>query len=114
MAGHETTSTATTWALFALTQSPDIQSKLRHELLSISTDNPSMDELNGIPYLDAVVREVLRLYAPVPSTLRVAVKDDILPLGKPVRTTKGDLIDSIRFVMAVSFEVESFIFCAGC
>jgi hypothetical protein len=100
VAGHETTSTATTWALYALTQSPEIQTKLRHELLSISTDNPSMDELNDIPYLDAVVRETLRLHAPVPLTLRVAVKDDILPLGNPVRTTRGELIDSIRFVTA--------------
>ena len=98
MAGHETTSTATAWALYALTQSPDVQVKLRHKLLSIPTDNPSMDELNDIPYLDAVVREALRLYAPVPVTLRVAVKDDILPLGSPIRTTKGELIDSIRLV----------------
>jgi hypothetical protein len=96
VAGHETTSTATTWALYALTQSPEVQVRLREELLSISTDNPSMDELNRMTYLDAVVREVLRLYAPVPATLRVAVKDDILPLGTPVRTTKGDLIDCIR------------------
>jgi len=29
VAGHETTSTATTWALFALTQAPEVQTKLR-------------------------------------------------------------------------------------
>jgi len=109
VAGHETTSTATTWALYALTQSPGIQVKLRHELLSTPTDNPSMDELNDIPYLDAVVREALRLYAPVPLTLRVAVKDDILPLGSPVRTTKGDLLDSIQFVVGRLLEVETLI-----
>src|SRR5438309_414607 len=84
VAGHETTSTATTWALYALTQAPEIQTKLRKELLSVSTDNPTMDELNELPYLEAVVRETLRLYAPVPSTIRVAVKDDVLPLGTPV------------------------------
>lgn len=109
VAGHETTSTATTWALYALTQSPEIQVELRHKLLSIPTDNPSMDELNDIPYLDAVVREALRLYAPVPATLRVAVKDDILPLGSPVRTTKGDLIDSIQFVVGHLLKVETLI-----
>ena len=109
VAGHETTSTATAWALYALTQSPDIQVKLRHKLLSVPTDNPSMDELNDIPYLDAVVREALRLYAPVPVTLRVAVKDDILPLGSPIRTTKGELIDSIQFVTGYPFEVEPLI-----
>lgn len=97
VAGHETTSTATAWALFALTQSPESQTKLRNELLSVSTDNPTMDELNDLPYLDAVIRETLRVHSPVPSTMRVAVKDDILPLGDPVRTTNGEMIDCIRF-----------------
>ena len=99
VAGHETTSTATTWALYALTQAPEIQTKLRKELFSVSTDNPTMDELNELPYLEAVVRETLRLYAPVPSTVRVAVKDDVLPLGTPVRTKSGKLLESLVFVL---------------
>ena len=61
VAGHETTSTATTWCLYALTQNPSIQEKLREEILSIPTDMPSMEDLNGLPYLDLVVRETLRL-----------------------------------------------------
>ncbi|TFK34906.1 cytochrome P450 [Crucibulum laeve] len=89
VAGHETTSTGTTWALYALTQSPEVQKKLRDELLTVSTDNPTMDELNALPYLDAVVRETLRIHAPVPSTIRVAMKDDILPVNKPFTDTKG-------------------------
>ncbi|KAF9480874.1 cytochrome P450 [Pholiota conissans] len=83
VAGHETTSVAVTWALFALTQKRDIQDKLRDELSTISTDNPTMDELNSLPYLDAVVRETLRLHAPVPSSMRAAVKDDVVPLSEP-------------------------------
>ncbi|PPQ79656.1 hypothetical protein CVT26_015782 [Gymnopilus dilepis] len=96
VAGHETTSTATTWALYALTQQPDVQTKLREELFTIGTDNPTMDELNSLPYLDAVVRETLRIHAPVPMTMREAVRDDIIPLGQPVRDLKGNLLDSIR------------------
>jgi len=96
VAGHETTSVATTWALFALTQHKSVQSKLREELLTISTDNPTMDELNGLPYLDGVIREVLRLYAPVPSTIRAAMKDDYLPLAKPFVDRKGVIRHEIR------------------
>ncbi|KAF8131021.1 cytochrome P450 [Boletus edulis] len=66
VAGHETTrdlnavqSTATTWALFAMTNTPETQMKLREELLSVDTETPSMDELMALPYLDAVVRETL-------------------------------------------------------
>ncbi|KAJ7912531.1 cytochrome P450 [Mycena leptocephala] len=72
VAGHETTSTATTWALFALTQNMAAQNRLREELLTVSTDNPTMDQLNELPYLDCVVRETLRVHAPVPSTMRIA------------------------------------------
>jgi hypothetical protein len=61
-------STAATWALFALTQNVAAQNRLRDELLTVSTDNPTMDELNALVYLDCVVHETLRLHAPVPAT----------------------------------------------
>ena len=72
--------------------------KLRDELLQVSSDSPSMDELNALPYLDAVVRETLRLYAPLPFTFRVAVRDDVLPLSTPVRDKLGRDHESIPSV----------------
>ncbi|KAG1855644.1 cytochrome P450 [Suillus subalutaceus] len=96
VAGHETTSTATTWALYALCLCPDIQTKLREELLTLETETPSMDELIALPYLDAVVRETLRLHAPVPSTVRIAMKDDILPVDKPFTDKYGVVHDGIK------------------
>ncbi|KAF8894814.1 cytochrome P450 [Infundibulicybe gibba] len=95
-AGHETTSTGTTWALYALTQNIEVQNKLREELFTVSTDNPTMDELNALPYLDAVVRETMRVHAPVPSTIRVAMKDDVVPLNEPFRGHDGILHDEVR------------------
>lgn len=62
IAEYETTSTAITWALFALAQAPNVQHKLRQELRSIPTNIPTMDQLQSLPYLENVVREVLRLY----------------------------------------------------
>ncbi|KAJ3928287.1 MAG: cytochrome P450 [Lentinula lateritia] len=90
VAGHETTSTVgTTWALFGLVQHQDVQKKLREELCTMATDNPTMEQLNSLPYLDAVVKESLRLYAPVPSVLRVAAQDDVIPLSHPLKDKKG-------------------------
>lgn len=89
-------SSGTTWALFALTQDLRVQAKLRDELLTVDTDNPTMDELNALPYLDMVLRETLRLHAPVPSTVRVAVEDNILPLGTPVTDRKGRVHEFIK------------------
>ncbi|KAJ3573306.1 hypothetical protein NP233_g2502 [Leucocoprinus birnbaumii] len=96
VAGHETTSTATSWALYALTKHKDVQAKLREELRQVSTDNPTMDELNSLSYLDAVVREALRLYAPVTSTLRVTTKDDVIPLDEPVVDRTGKTHDHLE------------------
>ncbi|KAJ7765808.1 cytochrome P450 [Mycena metata] len=96
VAGHETTSTGTTWALFALTQNIAAQTRLRNELLTVSTDNPTMDELNALPYLDCVVRETLRLHAPVGSTIRVATQDDIIPLAQPFTDRTGTVHETIK------------------
>ncbi|RPD78584.1 cytochrome P450 [Lentinus tigrinus ALCF2SS1-7] len=98
VAGHETTSTATTWCLNALTQNPSIQEKLRKELLAIPTDMPSMEDLNSLTYLDYVVRETLRLHAPVVVTARVAQKDDVIPLSEPIRDRDGNLLTEIPLV----------------
>ncbi|KAF8638899.1 hypothetical protein AX17_001950 [Amanita inopinata Kibby_2008] len=96
VAGHETTSSATTWALYALTQNPRAQEKLREELLNITTDTPTMDVLNALPYLDAVVRETMRVHAPVSSTVRVAMRDDVVPLGHPIKGKDGRSREYIR------------------
>ncbi|KAH9842389.1 cytochrome P450 [Rhodofomes roseus] len=96
VAGHETTSTGTAWCLFALAQDPAVQTQLRDELWSVPTENPTMDELNALPYLEAVVRETMRVYAPVSATIRNAGSDSVIPLERPYVDTKGNLCDSVR------------------
>ena len=96
VAGHETTSSGTAWCLFALAQAPEVQVKLREELWSVQTENPTMDELNALPYLEAVVRETMRVHAPVSGTIRVSAKDDVVPLERPYVDTQGTVCDHIR------------------
>jgi cytochrome P450 len=40
-----------------------------------------MEQIKSLKYLDYVVREGLRVYPPIPSTSRVAMKDDVIPLS---------------------------------
>ncbi|KAF7304534.1 hypothetical protein HMN09_00856100 [Mycena chlorophos] len=89
LAGHETTSTATAWALHALSTHPDVQRKLRAELSSLSSldstaGTPPLDALNALPYLEQVVREVLRVHSPAMFMERKAFADDVIPLASPV------------------------------
>ena len=84
------------WAIYALGKDKAIQTKLREEISRVPTDYPTMDDLNGLPYLDAVVRETLRLYSAVASTQRCARKDDCIPLSKPFTDKKGIVRNEIR------------------
>ncbi|KAG6861475.1 hypothetical protein C0995_016254 [Termitomyces sp. Mi166 len=98
-------STATTWALFALSQDSRVQKKLREELLAVDTDTPTMDELNALPYLDMVVRETLRVHSPVAATMRMATQDDILPLNKPFTDRKGVVHTGIRVCKGQTIQI---------
>ncbi|KAJ7452640.1 cytochrome P450 [Mycena latifolia] len=99
IAGHETTRfspfSSTAWALHALSLNIVAQTKLRAELLTVSTDNPTMDELNSLEYLEMVVRETMRLHAPVVFIQRMAMQDDVLPLAKPYIDKAGNAHDSL-------------------
>ncbi|KAJ7896659.1 cytochrome P450 [Mycena olivaceomarginata] len=85
----------TVWALHALLQHTTVQAKLCNELPSVSTDNPTMEELNCLPYLETVVREVMRFHAPVVFTWRMAMEDDIVPLSKPYIDKAGKSHNSL-------------------
>ncbi|MGB8851782.1 MAG: cytochrome P450 [Candidatus Acidiferrales bacterium] len=63
IAGHETTAVTLGWAWHLLAQNPGVEQRLADELRTVlSGRTPSMDDLPRMPYLDAVIREVLRLY----------------------------------------------------
>ncbi|QRV78471.1 cytochrome P450 family protein [Ceratobasidium sp. AG-Ba] len=91
-AGHETTSTFVSRILSLLADLPRVQVKLREEVQSYfeeHEDESNHDALLELPYLDAVVRETLRLYTPVTQLVRINQKDTILPLQYPIRTPNG-------------------------
>ncbi|KAJ7071727.1 cytochrome P450 [Mycena belliarum] len=96
VAGYETTAVSLTWALIELARNPEKQEKLRQELRQFGTTDPTWDQLvSGLPYLDAVVLEILRLHPPLEGTTREAIIDDVIPLGEPVTTPSGDVVSNI-------------------
>ncbi|KAI6098618.1 cytochrome P450 [Pisolithus croceorrhizus] len=62
----------------------------------LSGENPpTINSPTDLPYLDAIVQEVLRLHPSVPEMLREAAEDDVIPLSEPVQTKSGEFVDSI-------------------
>lgn len=63
-----------TWALLELARHPDIQIRLREEILAFDGE-PTYDQLSkNFPYFDAVVHEVFRLHPAASETARVVHK----------------------------------------
>jgi cytochrome P450 len=72
-AGHETTSLALVWTWHALNQHPHILRKLQDEVDTVLAGRaPTMADLPRLPYTLAVFEEAMRLYPPVPFTVRKA------------------------------------------
>lgn len=60
-AGHETTATAMSWALYWTHHHPEIKEKILAELATLG-ENPNPIEISRLPYLSAVCNETLRIY----------------------------------------------------
>ncbi len=67
LAGRDTTSCMLTFAVYALTQHPDVLARLRKEVLDVvgPTARPTYDNVREMKYMRAFINEVLRLYPPV-------------------------------------------------
>ena len=61
VAGHETTATALSWALYWVHKLPKVKQKLLAELASLNSDSDPM-AISRLPYLTAVCNETLRIY----------------------------------------------------
>ncbi|CAL9167016.1 unnamed protein product [Musa hybrid cultivar] len=67
VAAIETTLWSMEWAIAELVNHPNAQTRLRKELRDVLGDEPVTEtNLHRLPYLQAVVKETLRLHSPIP------------------------------------------------
>ncbi|KAJ3513699.1 hypothetical protein NMY22_g14961 [Coprinellus aureogranulatus] len=90
-AAMDTTSSALSRILHLMCLYPEAQEKLRREITDAQDSRGQLnyDDLVSLPYLDAICRETMRLYAPVPMVLRQAKQDSMLPVSKPIIGADG-------------------------
>jgi cytochrome P450 len=77
LAGHETTAATLTWTLYLLSQNPEAEARLHHELDEVlSGRRPAQSDLPCFRYEKMLIEETLRLYPPVWMLPRKAISDD--------------------------------------
>jgi cytochrome P450 len=65
LAGHETTAQMLSWAWYLLGENPSAETRLHEELHSVLGGRPpDVSDFGRLPYLQAVMNEVLRMYPP--------------------------------------------------
>lgn len=75
LAGHETTALALAWALSDISQRPLVMERLCDELARVTGGRPpDAEHLSALEYLDATIRESLRLRPVVPFVVRKTVQ----------------------------------------
>lgn len=83
-AGHDTTTSSTSWACWNLAHNPNVQEKVYKEMIEVFGDDPNTDitleNVNNLNYLDIVLKESKRIIAPVPALQRKLTND--LEIGK--------------------------------
>ncbi|MEH2193199.1 MAG: cytochrome P450 [Nostoc sp.] len=76
VAGHETTATSLSWALYWIHHQPEVREKLLQELDNLG-EKPDANAIFRLPYLNAVCSETLRLYPVAMSALSRLVKSPL-------------------------------------
>ncbi|XP_057254947.1 cholesterol 24-hydroxylase isoform X1 [Pezoporus wallicus] len=90
VAGHETTANQLSFTVMALAQHPEILERLQAEVDDVLGAKRDLDyeDLGKLTYLSQVLKESLRLYPPVPGTLRWIDKEHVIDgIRIPAKTT---------------------------
>nr|AGF69216.1 cytochrome P450 CYP9Z18 [Dendroctonus valens] len=98
-AGFDTVSTSLCFATYEIAINPDIQDRLREEIIETDKANNgklTYDALLKMKYMDMVFSEALRKWPPVPSMDRECTKSytiqPVRPDEKPVHLKPGDVL----------------------
>ncbi|KAJ7362526.1 cytochrome P450 [Mycena albidolilacea] len=93
LAGQDTTATTVAFGLLELARNPTFQEKLRAEIQdALGTSAVTYD---GMPLLNAFIKETVRLYPALPISDRIAVQDTTIPLADQIITSTGERMSHI-------------------
>jgi len=97
IAGSDTSGSTTEWAMAELVRNPEVMQKARAELNEvIGSSNVEITEsdIPRLPYMEAIVKETLRLHPPVPLLLPYVAGHDVEVSGYTIRKGNQVLINA--------------------
>ncbi|KAJ3985824.1 cytochrome P450 [Lentinula detonsa] len=99
-AGFEITACTLTWIIYELSRNLEDQQMLRAEIDAVREkrgDDAGLtsNDYDSMPFLNACIKEGLRLHPGVQFTTREADLDDVVPLSQPVVSTSGEVLKKI-------------------
>ncbi len=90
LAGHETSASALSWALYLIANSPDVQERMHDEAVKAFGDKePAYEDMTKLRFVRDVFQETLRLYPPVGFLPRQATQCEHMR-EKPIKP--GDIM----------------------
>lgn len=85
LAGHETTASGLSWALYLLALHPQVQDRARQEVTEVLGGSvPGPSDVPKLSFVDRVFSEAIRLYPPAWVLTRQAMEPDVLETGVSV------------------------------
>jgi cytochrome P450 len=94
LAARGTSATALLWIVLVVAKHPEVERRIREEFAAVLGDlgdneYVTTDHISKLVYLEATIREVLRLYPTIPMNQRVAAVDTVI--GHSIQVKKGDV-----------------------
>ncbi|KAK0460556.1 cytochrome P450 [Desarmillaria tabescens] len=83
------------WFLYELGVHPEHQARIREEIEACQGEILSLADYDYMPFLNAAIKEVLRLYPTIHSLVRMPSRDEVLPLAEPIITQDGRILNEV-------------------
>jgi len=97
IAGSDTSGSTTEWAMAELLRNPEVMQKAREEVIQVigsSSVEITETDIPRLPYIQAIVKETLRLHPPVPLLLPYVAGHDVEVSGYTIHKGNQVLINA--------------------
>ncbi|TMW62727.1 hypothetical protein Poli38472_005345 [Pythium oligandrum] len=106
-AGRDTTSQSMSWFFLNLSKRPDVAQKIREEIAAVAPELasgkisvPTMEQVQQMTFLEAAIKESLRLYPVVPASPKLVEEDIVLSDGTFLRKGWFAMLSSYAYSRA--------------